>query len=116
MTSPYRDKKLNTILREELSQIFLREVEFPENGMITITRVSISPDRRYAAVFLSIIAKNVKTILDILEEKVYYIQQLLNRRLQVRPVPKIRFALDGGEIKRQRIEKSLSALRKKENI
>ena len=108
-----RLKRINDLLREELSKILDRELEFPENSMVTVTRVETSPDGHYAPVFLSALGAEKKTILEILEKKVYNIQQLLNRRLRMRPVPKISFAIDEGEERRENIERSLSELKRK---
>lgn len=115
MPSERRVEKLNNLVREELARILDREFEFPQNAMLTVTRVSISPDGHYADVLVSIIGSKGKT-LEILAKNVYTIQQMLNRRMRVRPVPKIRFALDEAELKREGVEKSLSDLKKKGEI
>lgn len=115
MPSDRRREKLNNLIREELSKILDREFEFPSETMLTLTRVDMSPDGHYATVFFTVFGKEKET-LDILEKNVYTIQQMLNRRMRVRPVPKIRFAVDEQEINRESIEKSLSNLKKKGEI
>lgn len=115
MPSDRRREKLNNLIREELSKILDREFEFPSETMLTLTRVDMSPDGHYATVFFTVFRKEKET-LDILEKNVYTTQQMLNRRMRVRPVPKIRFAIDEQEMNRESIEKSLSDLKKKGEI
>lgn len=116
MPSPRRLEKLNIFLREEISRILNRELEFPEGNLITVTRAEISSDGRYAAVFLSVLGQNQEKILEILQKNIYNIQQKLNKRLRIRPVPKIRFMIDEAEISREAVEKSLADLKKREEL
>lgn len=116
MTAGRRIERLKELLREELSKILDRELEFPDEGLVTITRVVISPDKHYAAVLISILGTETKKVMEILEKNVYNVQQLLNRRVRMRPVPKISFALDEGEAEREKVEKSLAELKRKKEI
>lgn len=112
MPSPRRSEKLSTLLCEELAGILEREIEFPEGVLVTITRVTVSLDFLYATALVSILGGAPGTALEILAKNVYHIQQVLNRRLRMRPVPKIRFAIDEEELKRQGVEKSLAELKR----
>lgn len=114
MASARRIEKLQMLLRDELARIIDREFDFPDRRMITITQVAISPDARYATVFLSVLGADPKHTIKALDEEVWRIQQMLNKRLRMRPVPQIRFAVDVGETKRQGVEKSLASLSKEE--
>ena len=119
-----RVEQVNILIRDELANIIDREVDLPEKTFVTITRVDTSRDLRYANVFISVLgeekeAENVKEseyVLDIIEKNIYNIQQTLNRRLRMRPVPKIKFLIDREEIKREIIEKSLAELKKKGDL
>lgn len=135
MASDRRTQKLGEVLREEIAKILDREIEFAEGAIVTLTRVAVSPDARYATAFISILpvrsqspkatadsqanrtsngvlGGGKKETLEILDKNVYNIQQFLNRRLRMRPVPQIRFALDEQEVQRERIEKSLAELKR----
>lgn len=104
------------LLRDELARIIDREFDFPNRRMITITQVTISPDARYATVFLSVLGADPKKTAMALEKDIWRVQQMLNRRLRMRPVPQIRFAADEGEAKRQGVEKSLAHIKEQEEI
>ena len=84
--------------------------------MVTITRIGVSPDARYATAFISVIGSSEKGTLEILGKNVYPIQQIVNRRLRMRPVPKIRFVIDEDEERREGVEKKLAELKREGEV
>lgn len=116
MPGERRIEKLNILIREELSKIIDRDMEFPEGTIATLTRVAISPDRHYATVFFTVYGNKRREVLEMLSKNVYNIQQALNRRIKMRPVPRIHFTVDELEERRESVEKSLSDLKKKHEI
>ena len=54
MTSRRR-VQLADFLRDEISEILQREMKDPRLGLASITRVELSPDLRYAKVFVSVL-------------------------------------------------------------
>ncbi len=87
-----RIERLNKVIKVELGQIILREFEFNEGVLVTITRVDTSPELSQAKVYISVFPeKNAKAILNILVGQIYFLQQKINERLPIRParyVPK----------------------------
>lgn len=116
MTSPRRIEKINNLLREEISKILIEDTEIPEENLVTITKVFTSSDSHYATIFISILGKDPRQSLENIEKSTYHIQQLLNRRLRMRPVPKVRFVVDKEAFKREKIERSLAKLKQKGEI
>ena len=117
MPSPRRVEKLSHLLQEELASILERDIEFPEGTLVTITRVMVSPDAHYAAALISITPGEVqKPALEILAKNIYHIQQVVNRRMRTRPVPKITFRVDEEEERRERVEQSLARLKQKGKV
>ena len=116
MASERRAEKLNMLLQEEIARILDREAEIPEGSLLTVTRVQVSSDVHYASVFVSILGNDPKGVIKFLRKNVYAIQQALNRKVRMRPVPKIRFSIDEGEYERERVERSLAKLKKEEEI
>ena len=113
MASERRIEQLNTLLREELSKILDRDMEFPSGTLVTITRVDISRRVLDATIFVSILGSAVEETWEMLNKQIYFIQKTLNRSMQIRPVPKIRFEIDREELFREGVERSLSELEKK---
>lgn len=88
-----RIEKINKLLAQEVSRLFLTEIDFPEGIFVTVGSVDTSPDLKYADILVAIIPDNkTGTALSIIRKKIYKIQKVLDRRLEMRPVPKLRFS------------------------
>ncbi|PIP22394.1 MAG: hypothetical protein COX38_00830, partial [Candidatus Nealsonbacteria bacterium CG23_combo_of_CG06-09_8_20_14_all_39_25] len=48
-----RIPRVNQLIKKELSQIVLKEIEFPKGVLVTVTRVEASLDLNQAKVFIS---------------------------------------------------------------
>lgn len=106
-----RIERVNELLYREISQLFLRELDF-QNTLVTITKVETSVDLREAKIMISVMPQEKsQTILQILKRNIFDLQQLLNKKLNMRPVPKICFKIDKSTIKAQHIEELLQKAR-----
>lgn len=104
-----RIEQINDLIREELGKIVDKNIDMPEATMVTLTHAVTSPDKHYADVFISVMPlQREKEVLDIFAERIGEIQHMLNRKLRMRPVPRIKFVTDAGEKKRERIESLLT--------
>ncbi len=78
-----------------MGKIFLRELDFGKNVLITITEVDASGNMQLADIKVSVYPeKELKKILGFLSKNIYKFQQELNKRMKMRPVPKINFYAD----------------------
>lgn len=90
-----RIRKVNKLFKQEVGSIILEDVDFDFGVVVTIMKVDASLDLRYADVYVSVMPQERESeVLATLEENVYAIQQKINKRLFMKPVPKIRFRLD----------------------
>jgi len=112
MPSSQRIKKINELIKRELGKVILKEIDLPKDILVTITGVESSGNLQQSKVFVSVIPdKETKKVLEILKKEVYEFQQILNSRLRMRPVPKIRF-LEEKELKEaERVEQILDKLK-----
>jgi ribosome-binding factor A len=55
-----RSRRVDHLLREEISAVVLREVHDPRVGFVTITAVETTPDLRHATVWASIIGSDAE--------------------------------------------------------
>ncbi|MCJ7786757.1 ribosome-binding factor A, partial [Patescibacteria group bacterium] len=87
-----RIQRVNALIKRELSQLILKELDFPVDILVTLTRVETTSDLRDTNVWISIIPdeKN-KKIIEILDKNIYFLQKKLNKRLKMRLLPKIKF-------------------------
>lgn len=89
-----RIEKINALLAEETAGLFLTEMDFPPEIIVTVMGVDTSPDLSYADVLISILpASRTGTVLEMIRKKTYKMQKIIDRRLEMRPVPKIRFSV-----------------------
>jgi ribosome-binding factor A len=101
----HRLEKINSLLERELGAIILREIEFPANILVTILAVKITEDHKQARVIISVFPFDKSELaLEILNKNIYHIQQILNKKLRMRPVPKIFFRADATEENAGKVE------------
>ncbi|HPN96599.1 MAG TPA: 30S ribosome-binding factor RbfA [Candidatus Moranbacteria bacterium] len=106
-----RISKINELIRQHVSDIMLKELSLKEGVFVTIAKVDTSPDLRYTRVFISIFPESETSyVTKTLEKEIYEIQGELNRRLHMKPLPKIQFHVDKTESKADEIEKLLKEI------
>lgn len=91
----HRLDKVSSLVKEELSLIFLNKVQDPGLGFITITNVKMSPDLRHSKVYLSVYEKEKRDkVLDKVNDLKGMIRTELASRVNLRFVPELHFFLD----------------------
>ena len=87
--------KINKLIKQELGKIILTDVDFSKDIILTIIKVKTSADLRHADVFISILPDEMSIEIEKeLKENIYFIQGKLNKRLNMKPLPRIRFIAD----------------------
>lgn len=92
-----RLQRLNVLLRREISDLILRELRDPRLAeIVTLTRVSISPDLKGATVYVSVMgeAEEKAATMNALTHAAPFIRRQLTSRLAIRRTPDIHFTLD----------------------
>ena len=103
---------VNQLIKKEVSSIILREIDLNPNTIITITRVDTSPNLIQSKIYISIIPDDkFEIVFNIFKKNIYHIQQKLNKRLKMRPVPKILFIEEKKTKEAEKIEKILEELK-----
>jgi ribosome-binding factor A len=93
----HRIERVGNLIRHEISQLLQRQVKDPRLGnFVTVTEVSISPDLRYAKVFVSCIgSEEVKRdTLSGLAAASGFLRNQLAKRLRLRRIPELSFHWD----------------------
>ena len=82
--------------KKELSQIIGYELKNPNvTGMISVTKVKVTNDLKFAKVYVSILnSKNIKDTLAGLKKSSGYIRSELAKRVNLRNTPELIFELD----------------------
>ena len=91
-----RHEKVASALKKEISSIVHDELKDSRLGFVTIMRVDLSPDLRYARVYFSVLGgdKEQKATQQAMENARPFIRCLLAQRINLRFVPEIIFKLD----------------------
>jgi ribosome-binding factor A len=107
-----RIARVQELIRGELSVILLKEGEMPEKAVITLTRVEAAANLQQARVYISVVPdEKSKEVMRFLQKNIYDIQQQLNERLQMRPVPKIRWVEETVTAQAHRVEELLDKIK-----
>ena len=97
-----RVKQIESLLQRAVAQVLQRGLADPRiKGMVSITRVDVSPDLKQATVLVSILPEHHESAtLHGLAAASHHIQQQVKRLVALRLVPHIRFKLD-QDLKKQ---------------
>lgn len=94
--SSQRPGRVQEAIRQEISKIVQAEMKDPRIGFITITKVELTDDLRFARIYFSILGegKDKKLALSGLNSAKGYLKGLLADRIKLRYMPDIAFAID----------------------
>lgn len=95
------------MLSHEIANLIKKEMAHEQSSFITVTEVMASPDLRTAKVWVSIYGGDWKKSFNQLNKQRGGIQRILNSRLRMKFVPKIKFLIDKSQDRVERIEKLL---------
>ena len=110
-----RVSRVQELIKQELGGIILRELETPDSAIVTLTRVVVSGNLQQAKVYISVVPdEKGREVVRRLSKNVYEIQQMLNERLKMRPVPKIRWVLETATAEARHIEELLDKIKQEE--
>lgn len=103
---PHRLEKINELIKQELGKIIFKEEDFGLGVLATILAAETSEDLRHCGVTVSVFPdKAAPKIMEKLQRHVYFLQQQLNQKLKMHPVPQIRFILNKTESESEKIER-----------
>lgn len=106
--------RVNQLIKKELGKILYKEVELPEGALVTITRVATTSNLIQARVYISTMPESQNNeVLTILNKSLYGLQQKLNKKINMRPMPKIIFVEEKTTAQAGRIEELLEKIKDK---
>ncbi len=112
---PERIPRVNALIKKEISQIILKEVEFPVDVLATVTRADTYSNLQESNIWISVLPEDRgEEVFKILNKNIYVLQQFLNKRLKMRPIPKIRFLKEKTTVEAAKIEEILEKLKNEE--
>ena len=116
MPSGIRLQRIADRVRQELSEILIREVSDPRLQQIFITDVKVDKELAYADIYISAVegSERSREILAGLKSASSYLRRTLSQRVELRTFPRLRFHWDPTPENADHIERLLSELKDKE--
>ena len=114
---PKNENRLNRIneeLKKEISHILTFELKNPDvTGLLSITKVKITPDLKYAQVYVSMLnSKNEEKTLEGLKKSSGFIRSQIAKTVNLRITPELVFKKDDSMEYGMKIDSILKDLKK----
>lgn len=115
MPSGIRIKRIEDRIRQDLSELLIREVNDPRLHQIFVTDVRVDRELAFADVFVSAVEGTSRSaeVLAGLESAAGFLRKTLSARVELRAFPRLRFHWDPTPENADHIEKILAGLRNK---
>jgi len=82
-------------LRHTLGPLLIQEVELPKNTVVAITNITVSPDLRYATVWLAVTpASEAGVAYGRIKAATAELQRLASEKMDLQFTPKLRWRVD----------------------
>lgn len=104
--------RIDEELKKEISNIISYDLKNPNiTGLISVTKAKITPDLKYAQIYVSILnSKNTKETLAALKKSSGFVRTEVAKRINLRITPEIIFVLDDSIEYGERIDKILKEI------
>ena len=103
-----RTEQVAEYLRQEINNVILRDFEPPKGTLISISEVTVAPDLKNAAAYVSVIPQNhVGSGLEAIKKFAGHIQREVSKKLTMKMTPRLNFVLDERDLKYSRIDEAL---------
>ena len=115
-SNSHRLDRINSELQREISHVIDFELKNANiTGMISVTRVKITPDLRYAKVFVSVInSNNINKTLEGLKKASGFIRTRIANTVNLRTTPELVFVYDDSDIQGSKIDQIIAEARRKD--
>jgi ribosome-binding factor A len=112
-----RAQRVADRIREELSELLIKDIQDPRLAGISITDVTVDRELDYANVYVSALEGSPRSaeILKGLQHAGSYLRHELSQRIELRTFPRLRFYWDPTFERAEHIEKLISSLHQEEN-
>ena len=103
-----RIQKINALVQQAISEILPRELSLKSGVFLSVAKVDTTPDLRYTRIFISVFPfKESNYAMKTLSKEMFRLQGALNKKLHMKPLPRLKFILDDTEEHADVIEKIL---------
>ena len=115
MNTTRRQKRVGSLIKEEVSRLLLEGIQDSSTYLITVTKVEMSSDLRSAYIYLSIFGSEKKeTVLELLEARKGHLRKSIASKVKLKYNPMLIFSLDPSIEYEERIESAIKKIKKNE--
>ena len=116
MPNPIRLQRITERIREELSELLIREVADPRLSGISVTDVKVDRELAWADIFVSAVegSERSKEVLEGLRSATGFLRHELAVRVDLRSFPRLRFHWDPTPERADHIERMLKKMREED--
>jgi ribosome-binding factor A len=108
-----RPRRVAELVQAEISRLLITEFQDPASGLLTVTRVEMTPDLHSARIIFSVFGTaDPRDILARLEKRKGQIRRALASRVRLKYNPQLFFALDPGPEHQERIDRLIEETKK----
>ncbi len=116
MANNVKQRRLEGIIRKNISEIVQFSVKDPNVGFVTINDVRVSNDHSYATVYCTFLGKSERAAagLKALNRAKGHIRSELAQRLAIRRTPELTFVIDETELNGRHIDEIINEIHRQE--
>ncbi len=108
-----RIDKVNSLLKKEIGSIIIRDFDF-SGVLVTLVRVETTANLIETKAYISALPEDKSDhVVKVLNKGVSDVQQKINKKLNMRPIPRIRFVKDTQIASASKIEELLEKIKEK---
>jgi ribosome-binding factor A len=111
-----RVEKVQELMKQEISQIILRELKDPRIGFVTVTQVEVTGDLSSAKIYVSFMGSEdqIKDCWNGLQSSLGFIRREIGKRIRLRITPELTFQIDKSLDYSAHIQELLVKIKKEE--
>lgn len=116
MKNTNRMGRVDEELKKEISHVINFELKNSNiTGMISVTKVKVTPDLRYAKVYVSLLgSRNIEKTMQGLKNASGFIRSRVANTVNLRITPELNFVLDDSDIQGEKIDNILKEIKEKD--
>lgn len=109
----FRKHRVADEIRAQLADLLMHGLDDPGIGFVTVTEVRMSPDLRYARVYISVLGgeQRQEEAMAAIRRAQGYLRREIGHRVRLRHTPELAFVLDHTLDDSERIERLLAESR-----
>ncbi|GMW03074.1 MAG: hypothetical protein AMXMBFR84_42100 [Candidatus Hydrogenedentota bacterium] len=111
-----RAERVGAVIKKEIAELLMRGVKDPRVGFVSVMAVQMSPDLKYASVYVSLYGSEAerKGSLVGLQQASGWVRREIGKRIRLRHTPEIRFMEDNTLDQVYRLEERIRELHESE--